>query len=129
MQSPEARSSLTWEARPLGELLRLSWPITLSTMSYSVMTLVSTLLVSRIGAAELAGVGLGGVTAFAFLCFAIGLLQATKILVAQAHGSGRREEIGRYLGASLLIATGLGLSILIAGQLAAPLLARITATD
>ncbi|HEV8319972.1 MAG TPA: MATE family efflux transporter, partial [Myxococcota bacterium] len=61
--------TLRWESRPFAELLRLAWPIAVSTVSYSVMTLVDTLLVGRLGAASLAGVGLGGTAAFALLCF------------------------------------------------------------
>ena len=93
--------SLDWERRPARELMRLSWPITVSTLSYSVMTLVDTLLVSGLGAAQLAGVGLGGTAAFALLCFSFGLLRGVKTLVAQAVGAGRASEIGAYLGAAL----------------------------
>ena len=39
----ESQRQLEWESRKLGELLRLAWPITVSTLSYSVMTLVDTL--------------------------------------------------------------------------------------
>ena len=68
-----------WKDKPFAELLRLSWPIAVSTVSYSVMTLVDTLLVGHIGRAQLAGVGLGGVTAFVLLCFSFGLLQGAKV--------------------------------------------------
>src|SRR5690242_9990663 len=90
--------SLDWERRPARELLRLSWPILISTISYSTMTLVDTLLVSGLGSAQLAGVGLGGTAAFALLCFSFGLLRGVKTLVAQAVGAGQRQEIGAYLG-------------------------------
>ena len=56
---------LAWQERPLAELLRLSWPITVSMLSFSIMTLVDTLLVGHLGAAALAGVGMGGTAAFA----------------------------------------------------------------
>ena len=79
---------LSWEQRPLRALLRLAGPIAISMLSYSVMTLVDTLVVGRLGAASLAGVGLGGMVAFALLCFWFGLLRGTKTLVAQAVGAG-----------------------------------------
>ena len=60
---------LEWIDHPMAELVRLSWPIAVSTLSYSVMTLVDTLFVARLGKASLAGVGLGGVAAFTLLCF------------------------------------------------------------
>ena len=68
------QQELNWQAHPLKELLRLTWPIAVSTLSYSIMTLVDTLLVGHLGPAALAGVGLGGTAAFALLCFSIGLI-------------------------------------------------------
>jgi MATE family multidrug resistance protein len=124
-----AKQGLAWERRPLGELLRLSWPITLSTISYSLMTLVDTLLVGRLGAAQLAGVGLGGTAAFALLCFSFGLLRGVKTLVAQAVGAGKRDEIGRYLGAALLAAGAISVISVGLGQLLAELLTRVAATE
>ncbi|HHH11220.1 MAG TPA: MATE family efflux transporter, partial [Sorangium sp.] len=49
---------LPWRRRPLPTLLRLAWPICVSMLSYSFMTLVDTLFVGRLGAASLAAVGL-----------------------------------------------------------------------
>ena len=80
---------------PLRELLRLAWPIAVSMLSYSIMTLVDTLLVGRLGPAALAGVGLGGTAAFALLCFSFGLIRGTKTLVSQAVGAGRRDLVPR----------------------------------
>ena len=67
--------SLQWSSRPGRELLRLAWPITISMVSFSAMTLASTAFVARIGADELAGVGLGGVIGFALVCFGVGRLR------------------------------------------------------
>jgi MATE family multidrug resistance protein len=122
-------SSLSWEQRPIRELVRLSWPITLSTLSYSLMTLVDTLLVGGLGAAQLAGVGLGGTAAFALLCFSFGLLRGVKTLVAQAVGAGKREEIARYLGAALIAAGAISVLTVALGQIVAELLTWISATS
>jgi MATE family multidrug resistance protein len=97
----------------------MAWPITVSTLSYSVMTLVDTLLVSRLGAAELAGVGLGGIAAFVLLCFSFGLLRGAKTLVAQAVGAGKHGEVGAHLGAALGSAIAIGLLTLGLGQVLA----------
>jgi MATE family multidrug resistance protein len=121
----------TWEKRPLRELLRLSWPIATSLLSYSCMTLVDTLLVGRLGRAEIAGVGLAGMVAFSLICFPMGILQGGKALIAQAVGARRPEEARAVLGASLASAVGLGVLALLAGQLlaeAAPLLTSTPAS-
>ena len=96
--------SLDWEERPARKLIGLSWPILISMVSYSTMTLVDTLLVSGLGSAQLAGVGLGGTAAFTLLCFSFGMLRGVKTLVAQAIGARRRDQIGAYLGAALIFA-------------------------
>jgi len=112
----------------MAELVRLSWPIAVSTLSYSVMTLVDTLFVARLGKAALAGVGLGGVAAFTLLCFSIGLLRGVKVLVSQAVGAGRDEEVDAYRAAGLLLALGLGALTLALGVAVAPLLAELAST-
>jgi MATE family multidrug resistance protein len=121
-------SELSWSERPGRELLKLAWPITVSMLSYATMTLASTAFVAHVGADELAGVGLGAIVGFAFLCFGIGLLRGAKTLVSQAVGAQRRERIPELLGAALLLAVALGLVATVLGQLAAPLLAGLSAS-
>ena len=101
-------SSLDWTARPGRELLRLAWPITVSMVSFSMMTLTSTAFVAHLGADELAGVGLAGVVGFTLVCFGIGLLRAAKTLVSQAVGADRRDRLPELFGAALGLAVALG---------------------
>jgi MATE family multidrug resistance protein len=121
-------SSLTWIERPGRELLRLAWPITVSMVSFSMMTLTSTAFVAHIGADELAGVGLAGVVGFALVCFGIGLLRGAKTLVSQAVGAGRRDRIPELLAAALGLAVALGAAAVVAGHLIAPLLVSLSAS-
>ncbi len=112
--------SLDWEQRPLGELLRLSWPITVSVLSYAVMTLVDTLFVGRLGAAALAGVGLAGTACFATLGFALGLLRATKVLVSQEYGAKRDGLLGSHINSSMVLSFGLALLVVAVAWLVSP---------
>jgi MATE family multidrug resistance protein len=121
--------NLQWTDRPLRELLRLAWPIAVSTISYSVMTIVDTLLIGHVGRAELAGVGLGGISSFVLLCFSFGLLQGAKILVSQAIGAGRADRAEAYLGAAVLSAVSIGALTAIVGQFAAVFVGRLAATE
>lgn len=111
--------ALHWKRRPWTELIRLAWPIAISTLSYSVMTLVGTLFVGRLGASALAGVGLGGVACFTLLCFGFGTLRGVNVLVSQAHGAGEQERASRWLWTGIALALVLGLLMLAAGQLLA----------
>lgn len=117
-----------WAERPGRELVKLAWPITVSTISYATMTLTSTAFVAQVGADELAGVGLGAVVGFALVCFGIGLLRGAKTLVSQAVGANRTDRLPELVGAALAIAVVLGAIALIAGQLVAPLLVALSAS-
>lgn len=120
--------ALPWTDRPGRELLRLAWPITVSMVSFSTMTLASTAFIAQVGADELAGVGLAAVVGFGLVCFGIGLLRGAKTLVSQAVGAGRRDRIPELLGAAVGVAVALGLAALAAGQLVAPLLVSLSAS-
>jgi MATE family multidrug resistance protein len=120
--------SIEWKDHPLRALGRLAWPITISSLSYSAMTLVDTILVGHIGRAELAGVGLGGIMAFVFLCFSIGLLRGANTLVAQAAGAGRPGEARGYQGAAIVLALSLGVLTIGIGQIAAEVLRHLAAS-
>ena len=122
--------NLSWTNRPLPELLRLSWPMATSMLSYSLMTLVDTLLIGHLGVAELAGVALGGLASFVLLCFAFGLLRGMNTLVAQAVGARRTEEIAALRAAALVAALALGLLTLLLAQICAHwLLPHLTASS
>src|SRR5580692_9837818 len=122
------RTSLHWTERPGRELLRLAWPIAISMLSFSTMTLASTAFVARVGSDELAGVGLAGVIGFALICFGVGLLRGAKTLVSQALGAGRGDLIPELLGAALVLALGFGVLATLTGQLVAPLIAMLSAS-
>ena len=123
-----AASSLHWTSRPGRELVRLAWPITVSMLSFSTMTLASTAFVATIGSDELAGVGLAGVVGFSLVCFGIGLLRGGKTLISQAVGANRQDRIPELLGAALAVAVALGILALVAGQIIAPLLVSLSAS-
>lgn len=128
MSALVSSQSLTWTDRPGRALLRLAWPITVSMVSFSTMTLASTAFVAQVGSDELAGVGLAGVIGFALVCFGIGLLRGGKTLVSQALGAGRRDRLPELVGAALVFAVALGVIALVAGQLVAPLLVSLSAS-
>ena len=121
-------NELLWLKRPWAELLRLAWPIAVSTLSYSAMTVVDTLFVSGIGTSALAGVGMAGIAAFTLICFSVGMLRGVKVLVSQAVGAQRHDDIGPLLASGFAMAIAMGALIVIAGQLVAPLLVHVAAS-
>ncbi len=120
--SPPFRQSLFWKYKPVPELVRLAWPIAVSMLSYSVMTLVDTLFVGRLGASALAAVGIGGVTSFTLICFGFGALRSAKVVVSQAVGAGRDGEVRAVLSAAVALALALGALAVFGGRLVARVL-------
>ncbi len=121
-------SDLSWTSKPGRELLRLAWPITVSTLSFSMMTLASTAFVAQVGADELAGVGLGSVVCFTINCFGFGLVRASKTVVSQAVGAGRKDKLPSLLGAALGLGVILGTISLLVSQIVAPLLVTLSSS-
>ncbi len=107
---------ISWQTAPLPELLRLAWPICVSMLSYSAMTVADTAFVGQIGPAALAGVGLAGTLAFALLVFGIGLLRGVKVVVAQAVGAGKDDRVEEVAATGLLIALSMGFAVVVLGQ-------------
>lgn len=106
-----------WGRSLLSELSRLAWPICVSMLSYSAMTVADTLFVGAIGPAALAGVGLAGTLAFAVLCFGIGLLRGVKVIVSQVVGAGDKGKVEEVAAAGLVIALAMGIVALGLAQL------------
>lgn len=106
---------LSWERHPLRQLLRLSWPIAGSMISYALLSTVDTYFVSRISTDAVAGVGLGATACWTVIYFCIGVLMGVKVLVSQAVGAGERDSIAGYLSAAMLTAVCLGFVILLLG--------------
>ncbi|HEX7451931.1 MAG TPA: MATE family efflux transporter, partial [Polyangiaceae bacterium] len=97
------------------ELVALAWPITVSTLSFTVMTVVDTAFVGRLGPASLAGVGLGGIALWTVICFGFGLLRAVKVLVSQGIGAGEGDAVLPFLGAGVYSALALSALALLVG--------------
>jgi len=116
------------KARLFRELVSLAWPITVSTLSFTVMTVVDTAFVGRLGPASLAGVGLGGIALWTVVCFGFGLLRAVKVLVSQGVGAGEKEEVLPFLAAGVYAALALSALALLVGFPIAHYLPRFSAS-
>ena len=106
-----------WEASPVRELVRLAWPICVSMLSYSTMTLADTAFVASLGRSALSGVGLAGVMSFAVTVFGIGMLRAVKIVASQAVGAGDMRKVTEIAGTGILLAGILTVATFALGQL------------
>jgi MATE family multidrug resistance protein len=121
--------SFEWENGQFRHLVLLAWPIAVSMVSYSVMSLVDTAFVSRMGTSAIAGVGLAITLSFALLCFTFGLLRAIKVLVSQSRGAGLEHESTAYLGAGCVVAVILGLALMVTSPLVDSVLPYLSASE
>ena len=72
--------------------------------------LVDALVAGRLGAAELAAVGIGGAMIFFVTVSSIGLMASLSPLMASARGSGRRAEVGALFRQGLWMGLVFGLA-------------------
>jgi MATE family multidrug resistance protein len=86
----------------------LAWPIIISRAGLVVLISVDTFMVGQAGGLQLAGFGLGAAPLFVILLIAMGALQATVVLAAQAIGRGEPGAVGDVLRAGLANAVVLG---------------------
>ncbi len=80
----------------LGEVARPAGPLVLSQMLITAMGVADAAIVGRLGASELAAVGLAGMWVWALSAFFVGAATAIQTFVAQVHGAGSPEEAGGW---------------------------------
>lgn len=81
----------------LGRLLRLAMPIILTQLSQMGMGVADTIMAGRYGAADLAGVALGGNVFWPTIMLLAGVIMAVVPAVSQLHGSGRHAGAGEVV--------------------------------
>ncbi len=88
----------------MGEVLRLSWPASLSMLNSQLMRFVDGLMVSFIGPLPFGAQMVAGLSAFVPESFATGLLSIVNTYVSQNLGAKRFDQCGRYAWGGVLLA-------------------------
>lgn len=89
------------DAGSVREVALLAYPIVLTQISHTVMHVVDSIFVGRIGAAELGGMGFAGIWLWTVFCLFNGALNGVQTFVSQAHGAGAHRECGRWVWQAL----------------------------
>jgi MATE family multidrug resistance protein len=87
----------------LREVGLLAYPVILTQLSATVMGIVDSAMVGRLGAIELAGVGFAGVWSWTVFCLFFGTASGIQTFVAQADGAGRQRECGGWVWQGLYV--------------------------
>ncbi len=95
-------------------VLALSWPICVSMLSYTAMTVADSIFVGRLGTAPLAALGLAASAIHAGTAFGHGLIGGMRVHVARSTGANQPAEAGAYGWQGLWIALGMGAAVALA---------------
>jgi MATE family multidrug resistance protein len=80
----------------LAELVKLGWPIVLTQLSTTLMGVVDSAFVGRLGAAELGAVALANTWSWTLFSLFLGSASAVQTFVAQAQGAGDERRCGTW---------------------------------
>ena len=86
----------------------LGWPVALGMVGMTTMGVADMIMVGHLGKPELAAVAAGHLWGFTIVMFGRGIIHGLDPVVAQAHGAGD------LVGSRRALASGLGLSVLLA---------------
>jgi multidrug resistance protein, MATE family len=93
-------------------LFQIAGPVLVTNFSYTMMGVIDTVMVGRLGIAALAAVGLANMIAFSVLSFFWGLMSGINTLTAQAYGARDRDAVGRVFFQGLYLGLASGVVIL-----------------
>jgi MATE family multidrug resistance protein len=90
----------------LGEVLKLSWPASLTMLNSTLIRFVDGWMVSRVGPAPFSAQLLASLWCFVPESFVIGMLTVVNTYVSQNFGAGNLRRTARYAWAGILLALG-----------------------
>jgi len=110
MQSPKHIES-RWTG--LSEVLRMSGPIILGSLSFTVMQFVDQVMVSKLGPEALAAVGTSGLWSFTLSTFFLGIVGCVATFVSQSLGKGNHQQCAQYAWQGVYISGVVGVLAII----------------
>ncbi len=93
------------------ELIVLAFPMMISFLSHTLMSVADTYIIGRVGTTEQAAVGLGGFLTWAVISLFAGTMTAVTTFVAQSYGAGRVRELRKWVVAGFLLIVPFSLTI------------------
>ena len=90
-------------------VLRMAWPAILENSLHTLLGIVDTILVARLGTDAVAGVGAGTQWMFLFISVLFGISTGSIVLVARSIGAGDVVSANRAVRQSMLLGVLFGL--------------------
>jgi MATE family multidrug resistance protein len=115
----------SWWSRPGGgrEVMRVSAPLVVSAMSWTVMTFIDRVMLNWVSGAAMAAAFTSSAAWFAMLSLPLGVCSYTNTFIAQYDGAGQPQRIGQVFWQAVWIAIGFAPFVLLAIPLAPSLFA------
>lgn len=117
------RSTIHSEPRWAGfrEVMAMSGPIILGSVSYTLMQFADQIMVARLGTGALAAMGSSGLWSFVMGCFLFGCVGCVSSFTAQSFGRGNLAHCSRYAWQGIYISLSTALLALALWPLSGPL--------
>ena len=94
-------------------LLKIAWPLAIAYLGEMAMFIVDVIIISRLGATELAGVGLSSTLAFEGSVLAVATLSIVGVLISQANGREDKVAIAHRLRQGLIVALVISIPVIL----------------
>lgn len=78
------------------EVIFISWPIVLGSLSFTVMEFFDKWMVAQLGTVPLAAIGSAGIWSYTLSTFILGIISCVGTFVAQSLGRGKLHDCARY---------------------------------
>jgi putative MATE family efflux protein len=103
----EKISFIDLEEKSYRNIWRISWPLMLSFLTYTLLTTADMFWIGKLGPAKVAAVAVGGSIYWVLISFEGLVSSGTVAIISRAAGSDDKELLNRGLSVSILIAFGL----------------------
>lgn len=111
------------------KMLAIAIPVALQSLLTSLLNTLDTIMISSLGDASIAGVGLANQYFFLFTFICFGINTGSSVLFAQYWGIRNRQQVARVNQVSLLLGVGVGLFFTIAGAVMPYFLVSLLISD
>jgi len=111
------------------DVLRLATPVTLGMLTFTLLSIVDTAMLGRLGAVPLAAAGVAGVLYFAVVFPISSMSVGTQSLVARRFGEGNEQHCGQILNTGLALCLAFGIPLVIAAPWLAGVIAPLSSND
>lgn len=111
------------------DVLRLATPVILGMLTFTLLAIVDTVMLGRLGTVQLAASGVAGVLYFAVVFPLSSISVGTQSLVARRFGEGNKVLCGLILHTGLVVCLTLGIPLALAASWLARVIAPLSSND